>query len=107
MHRLLGAVLMTYEWKCTNCGFVKDGPWPEPCPQCQSYMRRKYRVYTPGPNCFFQPHWNRSVGRWVTSRADFVDALHRKGDEQSERLGLEHRYEPHDHGDRIGVTDDG
>jgi hypothetical protein len=38
---------------------------------------------------------------------DFKDKLHRKGDAMSERLGIEHRYEPHDHADRVGVTDEG
>ena len=99
--------MRTWDWKCVRCGFVKESRLQVACPQCGDRMQKKYAVMTPGPNCFFQAHWNRSVGQWVTSRQDFTDALHRKGDEQSERLGIEHRYETHDHGDKIGVTEDG
>jgi fibronectin type 3 domain-containing protein len=54
----------------------------------------------------FQPHFNYSVGEYVTSLQHFKDTLSRKGDLLSERLGTEHRYAYHDHNDKLGVTPD-
>lgn len=98
-----------YEWRCTRCGFIKETTrqyLSENCPQCGDSLRRRFSFNAPAPNCFFQPHFNYSVGEYVTSRQDFADKLHRKGDAMSERLGIDHDYQPHDHGDRVGVTDD-
>jgi hypothetical protein len=46
----------------------------------------------------------------VRGRRDFEDALKRKGDDLSERLGMEHRFAPIEAGDSKeagGVTEDG
>lgn len=101
-------VACIWEWKCRTCGYVKEtiAEAAGPCPQCGGHMGRRYSVNTPGPNSFFRPHFNWSLGRWVTSPRDFNDGLKRKGEEMSERLGIEHNYVPHEHGDRIGVSEE-
>lgn len=53
-----------------------------------------------------EPHWNHSVGGYVRNRLDFEDALKRRSDEASERLGTEHRFRPVDH-DCVGATEEG
>lgn len=41
----------------------------------------------------FEPHYNYSVGRYVTSWSDFNEALKKQGHEQSERSGIHSEYE--------------
>ena len=97
---------MTYDWKCVTCGFVRESPLPTACPQCGVPMRKKYSVHTPAPSTHFQPHFTRSLGQWVTSMADFRAKLSARSDAMSERLGIDHAYAPHDHSDRLGVTEE-
>jgi hypothetical protein len=49
------------------------------------------------------------VGRYVSGNRDFSEALKEKSAEASERLGMEHNFQPVDIGDRkaLGVTDEG
>jgi hypothetical protein len=42
----------------------------------------------------FQAHYSYTVGRYVTNKQDFNDALKRLGDIQSERTGISSTYEP-------------
>jgi putative FmdB family regulatory protein len=98
-----------YEWKCRTCGFVKDTMLQAagPCPQCGRQMKRVYSFMVPGPNAMpDRAHFNYSVGQYVTNQRDFEDKLKRKGEEMSNRLGIEHNYVAHEKGDRIGVTDE-
>lgn len=98
-----------YAWKCRRCGFVKDTleQAAGPCPQCGDSLRRDYHFNTPGPNNFGdRAHFNWSLGQPVHNDRDFRTKLHRKSDEMAERLGIDCNYQPHEHGDRIGVTDD-
>jgi hypothetical protein len=56
------------------------------------------------------PHWNNAVGGYVRNLREFDDALKRKSDEMSERLGKEHRFRRVDWADAAaagGVTEDG
>ena len=51
--------------------------------------------------------WLDMLGGKLSGQVGFMSGkLKHKGDEQSERLGMDHRYEPHDHADRLGLTDD-
>lgn len=96
-----------YEWKCVRCGFVCETfeQSAGACPQCGDRMKRKYSVAV---KPMFHAHFNWSVGEYVTSMQDFKDKLSRKGDAQSERLGIEHRYRAVDHGDKeaLGIQSD-
>jgi hypothetical protein len=83
---------MIYAWICSNCGARYDHPHhPEnPCPLCGGQLRRDWRhVAVRRP---FEPHFNHSIGEHVRSHGEFTDALKRKGEEVSERLGIEHRF---------------
>lgn len=56
----------------------------------------------------FQPHFNYSIGEYVTSRADFNDKLRAKSDAMSERLGFTTNYQPVDPADQrsaFNITD--
>lgn len=97
---------MNFAWTCVDCGQGYDHPHhPEfPCHVCGGRLRRDWRHVSMRRS--MPAHFNHSVGAFVRNDADFTDALKRKGDEQSERLGIEHRYVRADL-DNCGVTEDG
>jgi hypothetical protein len=95
-----------YAFRCSDCGLEIDRPvlhpeFPSPC--CGAPLRRLYRVAF---HRSMPEHWNHSVGAYVSNHQEFKDALKRKGDEASERLGTEHRYVEADIRN-AGQTDDG
>ena len=94
---------MIYDWKCVNCGFVRESNLPGPCPQCGDRMSKRFSFSVASS---FQPHYNYSVGEYVTSMQHFRDTLSRKSDDLSSRLGIDHHFTVHDHSDKLGVTDD-
>src|SRR2546423_790866 len=51
---------------------------PQPCPTCSTAMNRVWAVNAPKP---FQPHFNASVGAYVSNESDFRDALRRANDQ--------------------------
>ena len=97
---------MIYEYLCRNCGRRKEtqSRVPDVC-VCGNVYRR---VYYCNPMAAFQPHFNHSVGEYVTSKQDFMDVLKRKSDEAS-TTGVEHNYQYVDPADTraLGVTDEG
>lgn len=104
-----------YDYRCALCGTLAqqrrsihdNGPLPQ-CPTCRAPMTRDYSlgfgVITP-----MQPHFNLSVGHYVTNKRQFTDSLKAASDEASERLGHEHRFVEIDPTDTssLGVTEDG
>lgn len=74
-------------------------------------MKKRFQFSTPSPRIQFQPHFNYSVGQYVTSNRSFDEALKRKGDEASNHTGVHHDYirlDPDSSGkQQAGVTDDG
>jgi hypothetical protein len=44
----------------------------------------------------FTPHFNHSVGRYVTSKIAYLDELHRASDRQSSITGIDADYQPVD-----------
>lgn len=77
-----------------------------PCPQCGDTLRRKYSISTPAPNHYFQPHFNISIGQHVNSMADFKSKLSAKSDQMSERLGIDHNYQPVEPHSSLTVNED-
>lgn len=69
-------------------------------------MAKQYSFYTEKP---FQPHYNTSIGRYVTSQHQFDSELRRLSDAQSERTGIYHNYVSHEarDADAFGITEDG
>jgi len=103
-----------YEYRCAPCGsiittFNHGGPpkMPPNCPSCGSPPHRLFGFSTPHPNSSFQPHFNNSVGKVVTSQKHFEDELKRGAERNSIRTGIYHNYIPKDPRDRVGVTEEG
>ena len=101
-----------YQYRCPSCRFVfvtnsrTDIP---PCPVCGSQSRRDF-VFNTTPS--IPDHFNTTVGGYVSNERELRDSLKRISDEQSERVGMEHRYEyltRAEMADPIahGVTDEG
>lgn len=104
-----------YDYRCAFCGLLAqqrrsihdNGPLPQ-CPKCHAPMVRDY-----GSGFAFvrpmQPHFNLSVGHWVSNKRQFNDSLKAASDEASERLGMEHHYIETDPTDTtaLGVTEEG
>lgn len=61
---------------------------PDTCFGC-----RVTTVAFPATNPTFEPHYNWSVGRYVTTRQDFEDALKRCAEDNSVATGIDHDYE--------------
>lgn len=58
------------------------------------------RVYSFAQPRMFEPHFNTTVGRYVTSQADFNNALKEAGAAQEARTGIATNYVPIEAGDR-------
>lgn len=65
------------------------------------------RRYTVSVATGWMPHYNHSVGRYVRTRGEFLDALRSASEKQSERTGVEHNYQPVELGEVQGVTEEG
>lgn len=87
-----------YEYRCPTDGkvfeYFKSEPTEEHCPTHGNVLRRKYSFAVPK---LFVPHYNHSVGRYVTSESDFRSALKKASDEASATTGVEHNYVPIDY----------
>lgn len=105
-----------YEFRCPECGAVEsvyapilEGP-PElvlcPAEHLPRVMRRDYSSVQIAP--VQQAHFDRTIGKEISSHRAFRDELNRKQDEMSERLGFEQRYAIADGSDRdaLGVSPD-
>lgn len=98
---------MIFAFECKNCGREKDSDnnIPSPC-QCGGTYSRRYSFSV---SRGFTPHYNHSVGKYVNNYQEFKDELSRASESASERLGIEHNFQPIDGTDKsaIGVTDEG
>lgn len=105
-----------YEFRCPECGAVESvfGTIIEGPPSIVTCvadhqprrMRRDYSSVQIAP--VQQAHFDRTVGKEISSNRQFRDELNRKQDEMSERLGFEQRYAIADGSDRnaLGVSPD-
>lgn len=107
---------MLYSYLCDDCGSELHDVHhtgigmvhpTDSCPMCDGTMRRC--VSQVSVIAGMQPHFNASVGKPISSAAQFRSELSRASDEQSERTGMDHHYVPVDLADRkaLGVTDEG
>ncbi len=99
-----------YERKCKECNhsfIVLNKDVSEPCPRCSSSITR--RVFSFNPITSFQPHYSTALGRYVTTRQDFLDGLAKASEANTIRTGVEHNYVPVEWQDSsaFGATDDG
>jgi hypothetical protein len=51
------------------------------------------------PTTAFRPHFNYSVGRYVTTEHEFRETLRRRAEENTIATGTEHQYEMRDPGE--------
>ena len=91
---------MIYEFRCRRCGRIIEKTINESCRcVCGDIMKRKFSFATTPPNRVFSPHYNASLGQYVTSYHHFDELLKQGSDKQSERTGIIHNYvrvDPHD-----------
>lgn len=101
---------MMYEYRCLGCGqtilhdFALDRVSGTPC--CGRVGQRIWSVSFHRP---MPPHFNHSVGRYVSNETKFSDALKEKAEEATAKTGIPHDYKPVDIRDRetLGVTEEG
>ena len=97
------------EFECQACGnhvrLRRDHSLPHRC-HCGGVLRRVYGFHYAKP---FEEHFNHSLGKYVNTQTEFLDGLKRASETQSERLGIEHNFQPVDITDMksLGVTDEG
>lgn len=69
-----------YEYACRNCGHSEDRLQRDLSLQCPECDRPLYRQWGFAVKEAFQPHFNYSVGQYVSTKAEFKDALKKGGD---------------------------
>lgn len=89
---------MIYEWKCKNCQTIHElsvysSSTPIQC-SCGGELKRFFGSVQLNTSSAFKPHFNHSVGEYVSNERDFRSALARKADENSLRTGTDHHYVP-------------
>ena len=96
-----------YEFRCRECGNTSDSRSREirPC-LCGGVLRR---VFHANIAASFHPHFNHSLGRYVSSERDFSDGLKRASEANSLATGTDHNYVPADITDMraCGATSEG
>lgn len=107
---------MRFSYLCDECGneyidvvrvCVGEVHPSASCPFCDGTMRRAITGIQIVQG--MQPHFNVSLGKPISSNAQFRSELTRKSDEMSAITGAEHRFVPVDLNDKkaLGVTDEG
>ena len=96
-----------YQFRCRECGSERESQSREivSC-ACGGVSRRVFHANIASG---FRPHFNHSVGRYVTSQRQFNDALKHASDANSLTTGTDHNYQPVDITDprACGATDEG
>jgi hypothetical protein len=82
-----------FQYKCPSCRFIfvtESRSEIPPCPLCGHLTKRDFVFNTRNS---VPEHFNHTVGGYVSNEGELRDALKRVGDEQSERLNIEHNYQ--------------
>lgn len=100
--------MATYGYSCKSCGFSVELSTSQPSDIQCSCGGSFTRIYAFSIAKSFQPHFNPSVGRYVTSRSDLNDAFKVISDDASTRTGIYHNFKPYDVQDHeaFGLTSD-
>lgn len=106
-------LMALFEYKCPECenrviSHVRGDRLDADCPHCEE-PREFRRVFSVSMQRPMQEHFNHTVGQPISDPKQFARALSRKGEEYTERTGIETNYQPIDLQDRsaLGVTDAG
>ena len=103
-----------YTYRCLQCGrerveyhTFEDSDVCVPCLHCLVYMRKVLGVNV--IHTSIEPHYNSSVGAYVTSMSDLSDRMKIASDAATERTGIPHDFRPVDPRDteKLGVTEEG
>jgi hypothetical protein len=96
--------MTVYQFICKNHEppIVIDAPGALPCPACGVVMGKNWSSVQLRGAPAFQPHFNHSVGRYVSSSRDFDEALRRGGEDQNTTY---QRIDPGDYGSITPHTD--
>lgn len=102
-----------FEYKCPECenrviSTLRGDRLEADCPHCEAprVFKRVFSVVVRRP---MQEHFNPTVGMPISDEKQFARELRRKGDQYTERTGIETNYQPIDTRDKeaLGVTDAG
>jgi putative FmdB family regulatory protein len=102
-----------YEFKCKECHASTEKlstTSVERCDRCSGPLKRVFTCNLPSPRTGFKPHYNYTVGAYVSSWSDYCDKLQLRSEHNSEVTGIEHSYTPieaRDMTDLPGVTAEG
>jgi len=86
-----------YEFKCKECGTHVDDTSREvmgACRECGGPLKRVFSVHLPSSTQHFRPHYNFTVGSYVSSWSDFSDKLRIHGEHNEEVTGIPTLYTP-------------
>lgn len=89
-----------YTYRCPDCGAenystTRGDRLKESCRLCRSTGPHR-RVFGFSHHPGFEEGYNRAVGAYVSSAADFRSKLSKASDEASANTGMEHRFVPID-----------
>lgn len=82
-----------YNYRCSRCNRLFASTVRADaitCQDCQGQATRKFSFYIAGG---LQEHFNTAVGEYVSTRRQMEDALKRKSEEASARLGIDHDFQ--------------
>jgi hypothetical protein len=86
-----------YEFKCKECYATTDKlsrTSMECCSICGGPLKRVFSCSIPSSRTRFEPHYNYTVGSYVSSWSDFSDKLKLQSEDNSQVTGIEHNYTP-------------
>jgi putative FmdB family regulatory protein len=101
-----------YDYKCPETGYQIETQERGDrvlrfCPACDT-THLFHRVFSVAVFRPVMPHFNNTVQSEVIGNKDFAEKLKRKGEEYTERTGIETNYKPVDWGEmKKHVTDEG
>lgn len=100
-----------YEYLCRTCdveletyaSIISGPPSTVTCVECgQPTSTRVYNIAVERVSSF-QPHFNKSVGRYVRTMSEFKSFLQRSSEHMEERTGVPHNYTPVDPADGVAA----
>jgi len=101
-----------YEYRCPKCRALttsthRGDRLHEPCGACgHSPLHRKFSVAV---KPMMHEHFNKAVGKPISSMRQFKDELKAASEKATEETGIPHNYVPVEYGDReaFGATGEG
>ena len=83
-----------YQYRCRSCQRLFHLDVPADRAQCPDCRNTSVRIFDFQARASLAEHFNMAAGQYVNNQREFRDALKRRSDEVSERLGIEHDFQP-------------